>query len=111
MASMRGLRVWLSTRCVPSLSSTVPSAKTWRNMPNWVPSSERPSETRVTSGSDSVAALLTRGRGTIRGDGDGEVDVDAEDVGAPAPASNRSGEPKRVESDGGSGRGVVGGVG
>src|SRR5436309_6915105 len=46
---------------------TVPSAKSWRNMPNWLPSSERLSVIRVTIGSASVAGRDTRGRGTIRG--------------------------------------------
>ena len=43
-----------------TLKITVPSANTWRNMPNWLPSFDRPSVMRVTSGSASVAARLTR---------------------------------------------------
>src|SRR5258707_3988688 len=64
---MIGLRVSRPTWWTPSVSMTVPSAKTWRNMPNWWPSSERLSVTRVTIGSDSVNGRDTRGRGMIRG--------------------------------------------
>src|SRR5882724_8756276 len=46
---------------------TVPSAKTWSSIPNWLPLSERPSEIRVTSGSASVIGLLIRGFGVTRG--------------------------------------------
>jgi len=45
----------------PFPSMTVPSAKIWRSIPNWVPLSDRPSEIRVTSGSASVTGLFTRG--------------------------------------------------
>ena len=48
-------RIWWT----PSESMTVPSAKTWRNMPNWLPSLERPSASRVRTGSADVTAELT----------------------------------------------------
>src|SRR5438067_13834303 len=47
----------------------VPSAKTWRNMPNALPSLERPRASRVRTGSADVIAGLTRGLGVTRGAG------------------------------------------
>src|SRR5690349_1284389 len=48
---------------------TVPSAKTWRDMPKLLPSFERPSANRVSTGSAVVTAELTRGRGVSRSAG------------------------------------------
>ena len=53
----------------PSESMTVPSAKICRNMPNWLPSLERPRANFVKTGSAVVTAGLTRGLGATRGAG------------------------------------------
>src|SRR4051794_5534166 len=80
------------SRWTPSLSSTVPSAKTWRNMQNCLPSSDRPMEIRLTSGSASVAARLTRGCGTIRPPAPPDAGADERPIDAPGAAGRVVGE-------------------
>src|SRR5271166_2839848 len=67
VASTSGRSSEALSRWTPSESITVPSVKTCSNMPNWLPSFDRPRATRVKSGSAVVTALLTRGRGLRRG--------------------------------------------
>ena len=61
-----GLRSAGRRWCTPSESMTVPSAKIWRNIPNWLPSLERPRASRVKSGSAAGDRGLTRGLGESR---------------------------------------------
>src|SRR5271166_6282438 len=67
VASTSGRSSEAVSRWTPSESITVPSVKTCSNMPNWLPSFDRPKAIRVTSGSAVVTALLKRGRGVSRG--------------------------------------------
>src|SRR4051794_1121856 len=103
---MSGFKASRPTWWTPSLSMIVPSAKTWRNMPNWLPSSERLSVIRVMIGSASVAGRDTRGRGTIRGvtedplvggvEGSGAARLGADETGGDG-AGVGEGDPAGVE--------------
>src|SRR5208282_327741 len=100
VASTSGRSSEALSRWTPSESITVPSVKTCSNMPNWLPSFDRPKAMRVKSGSAVVTAVLTRGRGrspdwpALVEFADDVADDDDDDELPPS----RNSRPKKLES-------------